>query len=312
MADEPGLTVERVLRLPGVQADQRLRVAKLDDVVVDVEVDPVLRLPLDDDRVVTAVLQIGPEESVGLRRGRSVRAGPDRAHGETAGAPHRQARERARPQHEAIVRMVPRDVLLAPLRRRFAIEDHRAETDAAELLPHLLRAPGLGPALATREVDAQEIAGESAGARGREGFRFELLGCARGCWTHTATGLSPGAFDGRPRMVSGSKLLVVFVAMNAGLMSNGFFFRCAFQAPSATPDCTSPLSIPTSLVVQMSVEGPRMIAPVSRSPRQRSLRYAGRSALTPLIVSAFASSQAPNDATSRWQTSTMLMMRLPR
>src|SRR4029434_11149113 len=116
-----------------------------------------------------------------------------------------------RPQDEAIVGMIPRDVLLAVLRRSLAIEDHRAQAHTAELFPHPLGFPRLGPALAAREVDAQQVAGEAAGARGREGFLFEMLGRGRGCWTHTATGLSPGAFEGRPRMVSGSKLLVVFV-----------------------------------------------------------------------------------------------------
>src|SRR5215831_5541405 len=299
MAGEAGLAVQRVLRLPGIEPHERLGVAELDDIVIDVEVDPVLRLPLDDDRVVPAILEVGAEEAVGLRRGRSVRARPDRAHGQTARAPHRQAREWTGAQHEPVVGMVPRDVLLATLRGRLAIEDHRAEADAAELGAHPFGAPRLGPARAAREVDAQQVAGEPAGSRGRGGLRSGLLRCGHGRWSHTATGLSPGAFDGRPRMVSGSRLLVVFVAINAGLMSNGFFFRCAFQVPSATPDCTRPFSMPTSLVVQMSLEGPRMMAPVSRSPRQRSLRYAGRSAFSPLAVSALASSQAPKDATSR-------------
>src|SRR5262249_44131162 len=312
VADEPGLAVERVLGFPRVQTDQRLGVAKLDDVVVDVEVDPVLRLPLDDDRVVAAVLEVRAEESVGLGRGGAVGAGPDGADGETARAPHRQTGERPRSQDEPVLGMSPRHAAVAALRRRLAIEDHRAETDAAEQFALGLGGPRLGPARAAREIDAQQVAGEAARARGRRGLRLGTLGCGRGCGTHTATGVSPGAFDGRPRMVSGSKALVVLVAMKAGLMSNAFALRCAFQRPSPTPDWTRPLSMPTSLVVQMSLEGPRMIAPMSRSPRQRSLRYAGRSALTPDAVSALLSSQAPNDATSRWQTSTMLMMRLPR
>src|SRR5207247_10183896 len=136
----------------------------------------------------------------------------------------------------------------------------------AERGAHPLGSPLIGPSLTAREVDTKEVAGEVAVARCPGGLRLGLLGRGRGCWSHTATVLSPGAFDGRPRMVSGSRLPVVLVAMNAGLMSNGFFFKWAFQAPSETPDCTSPLSIPTSLVVQMSLDGPRMIAPVSRSP----------------------------------------------
>src|SRR4030095_13211276 len=95
VADQAGLPVERVLRLPRVQPEQRLGVAQLDDVVVDVEIDPALRLPLDDDRVVTAIFQIRAEESVGLGRGGTVGAGPDGADGEAARAPHRQAGGRA-------------------------------------------------------------------------------------------------------------------------------------------------------------------------------------------------------------------------
>ena len=45
---------------------------------------------------------------------------------------------------------------------------------------------------------------------------------------------------------------------------------------SSRPVCTSPLSMPTSLVVQMSSDGPKMMAPVRRSPRNRSLRYCER------------------------------------
>src|SRR6185436_8104014 len=265
-----------------------------------------------DDRVVAAILQVRAEEAVGLGGGRAVGAGPDGANGEAARAPHRQAGQRTRSQDEPVVGMVPGHVALAVLRRRLAIEDHRAETDAAEQFALRFGGPRLGPARAACEIDAQQVAGEAAWTRGRLGLRLGTLRCGRGCGTHTATGVSPGALDGRPRMVSGSKALVVLVAMKAGLMSNGFALRCAFQRPSPTPDWTNPLSMPTSLVVQISLEGPRMMAPTSRSPRQRSLRYAGRSALTPDAVSALASSQAPNDATSRWQTSTMLMMRLPR
>src|SRR5262249_58595577 len=121
----------------------------------------------------------------------------------------------------------PRDVLLAAARRGLAVEDHRAKTHAAELGAHPLRAPRLGPALAAREVDAQEVAGEAAGARGRGGLRLGLLGRGRGSRSHTATRLSPGALDGRPRMVSGKRLCVVFVAINSGLMSDGVFFRVA-------------------------------------------------------------------------------------
>ena len=41
-----------------------------------------------------------------------------------------------------------------------------------------------------------------------------------------------------------------------GLTSKGLRRRCAFQAERSTPDWTSPFSMPTSLVVQMSLAGP--------------------------------------------------------
>ncbi len=92
VARGPELAVERVLRVPRVEAHEGLGVAQLDHVVVDVQVDPVLRLALDDDGVVAAVLQIGAEEAVGLRGGGPVRPRPDRHHREPARAPHRQPR----------------------------------------------------------------------------------------------------------------------------------------------------------------------------------------------------------------------------
>ena len=65
------------------------------------------------------------------------------------------------------------------------------------------------------------------------------------------------------------------VAMKAGLTSKGL--RCEMRLPGREVDCveTSPLSMPTSLVVQMSLAGPQMIAPVSRPPWKSSLRYSG-------------------------------------
>src|SRR2546421_2696129 len=152
------------------------------------------------------------------------------------------------------------------------VEDHGAEADAADQLPHVVGAPGLGPALLLREVHAQELAGVGAGQLACAARGFLLARSLDGRWGHTATGVFPGALDGRPRMVSGSSALVVFEAMKAGLTSKGFRLRCALKRASDTPDCTSPLSMPTSLVVQMSLDGPRMIAPASRSPRQRSFR----------------------------------------
>src|SRR5437660_399444 len=307
MTEHAEIARERVLRLPRVLAQVRLRVADLDAVVVDVEVDPVLRLALDHDRVVAAVLQIGAEEAVGLRGGRAVGEGADRHHGEPPGAPHREARQRAGAEHEAIVGVVPRHVAFAL--SRFAVEDHGAEPGAADQLTHLLGRPRLTPRLPLREIDAQDLSGIAAGQRGLR--LADLLGSAQGHWTHTATGVSPGAFDGRPSTVSGSNAPVVPDAMYAVFTSNGCALRWSLNRPRRTPVCTSPLSIPTSLVVHTSPERPMMMAPVRRSPVKSSLRYAARSRLRPLTASAFASSHAPKDAASRWQTSTMLMMSEP-
>src|SRR5262249_60702014 len=131
-------------------------------------------------------------------RGGAVGPGPEGAQGESAGAPHRKARERTGPEAEPFVGMVPCDVLLAAARPGLAIQDHRADTDTAELGAHPLRAPRLGPAFAAREVNAQEVAGEAAGARGRGGLRLGLLGRGRGCGRPTATPLSPAALPPPP------------------------------------------------------------------------------------------------------------------
>ena len=146
-------------------------------------------------------------------------------------------------QHQPVVRVVPGHVALAALRRRLAVEDHRAEADAAELIAHLARGPTARPSTCRlRQVDAQELAGEAAGQREVvAALRLDLLRCGHGRWAHTATGVSPGAFDGRPRMVSGSSVLVVFDAMNAGLMSNGFWRRWSFQRPSGDAGLHQPL-----------------------------------------------------------------------
>ena len=218
---EAEVATERILRLPRVLAEVRLRVADLDAVVVDIEVDPVLRLPLHDDRVVAAVLQIGAEEAVGLRRRRSVRERADRHNGEAAGAPHGQAGERPGAEHEPVVGMVPRDVAFAL--RRLAIEDHRAEPGAADQLAHLVRRPRLGPRLAFGEIHAQQLTGVTAGQRGLR--LADLSGSAQGHRTHTATGVSPGAFAGRPSTVSGSSVPAVPDAMYAVFTSNGCALR---------------------------------------------------------------------------------------
>src|SRR6266436_2136872 len=70
--------------------------------------------------------------------------------------------------------------------------------------------------------------------------------------------------------------------------------------------------MPTSFVVQMSSAGPQIMAPVSLPPPKRSFRYCERSARVAVKTSALASSHWPKEAMSRWQTSTMFMMRLPR
>src|SRR5207245_9607817 len=75
---------ESVLSSPRILTDEELRVAQLDRVVADVDVDPVPRLPLDDDRVVPRVLEVDAEETVRLRRGGAVGSGADRYDGEAA------------------------------------------------------------------------------------------------------------------------------------------------------------------------------------------------------------------------------------
>ena len=77
-------------------------------------------------------------------------------------------------------------------------------------------------------------------------------------------------------MVSGSSREVVWSAMNAGLTSNGFALRCAFQVERSTPEETRPFSIPTSLVVHTASAGPQITAPVRRPPWKSSLRYSER------------------------------------
>src|SRR5262245_60803012 len=307
VSDQSQVAAERVLRFPRVLADVGLGVTDLDTVVVDIEIDPVFRLPLDHDRVVATVLQIRAEKAVGLGRGGSVGERTDRDDGEPARSPDRQPGERAGTEHEAVVAMVPRDVALALA--RLAEEDHRAESGSAEQITHLVGRPRLGPCLPLREIHSQDLSGVPAG---RRGLRFtDLSGSAERHRTHTATGVSPGAFDGRPSTVSGSSAPATPDAMYAVFTSNGCNLRWSLKRPNRTPVCTNPLSIPTSFVVHTSPERPMMMAPVSRSPVNSSLRYAERSRLSPTTVSALASSHAPNEAASRWQTSTMLMMSEP-
>src|SRR5205823_4081590 len=72
------LVVERRLGVPRVLAHERARIPQLDHVVLDVEVFPGLRLPLDDDRVVARVLEVRAEAAVGLG-GRRAAAPPLRS-----------------------------------------------------------------------------------------------------------------------------------------------------------------------------------------------------------------------------------------
>src|SRR5262249_59190517 len=92
--------------------------------------------------------------------------------------------------------------------------------------------------------------------------------------------------------------------------SNGFRWSRAFQGPRATPDWTRPFSIPTSLVVQTSAAGPRIIAPVSPSPWERSLREAGRAGGSAGATPALGAPHRPKLATSRLQASTHVLARL--
>ena len=131
------LGLERLLGLPGVLALEVRGVADLHDVVVDVEIGELLGLALDHDGVIARVLERGAEEAVGLGRGRAVGLRAARDHGQPARAPDRQPRQRARGEDEPVVRMVPVD-----LGADFFVEDLRAETDAAEILAHVL-SPGL-------------------------------------------------------------------------------------------------------------------------------------------------------------------------
>ena len=107
MPGETVLELEGLLGLPGVLALQMRGVADLDDVVVDVQVGELLGLPLDDDGVVTRVLEGRPEETVGLGRGGAVGLSAPRDDAEAARAPHGQPGQRARGQDEPVVGMVP-------------------------------------------------------------------------------------------------------------------------------------------------------------------------------------------------------------
>src|SRR5206468_2488331 len=83
------------------------------------------------------------------------------------------------------------------------------------------------------EVHTQDLAGVAAGQRGLG--LADLLGSAQGHRAHTATGVSPGAFDGRPSTVSGRSAPVVPDAMYAVFTSNGCAFRWSLNRPSDAP-----------------------------------------------------------------------------
>src|SRR5260370_17554679 len=119
--------------------------------------------------------------------------------------------------------MVPGDVPLGALRGGLAVEDHRAEADAAEQLAHLGGATRLRPALPLREVHAQEPARVAAGQVGgrARGLLRRLRRERRS--RHTATGVSPGAFAGRPRMVTGTSARAVSEAINPAFPPTGPF-----------------------------------------------------------------------------------------
>ena len=229
VAGEAVLGLERLLGLPGVLAGQVGRVAHLDHVVVDVEVGELLGLPLHDDGVVARVLERGAEEAVGLRRRGAAgqRAAGD--HGEPARAPHRQAGQGPGGHDEAVVGMIP-----LHLRADLLVEDLGAEPDAPQVLAPVGLAPGLGPGLAGGEVHAEQLAGIRIDGRRRGLGGGACRGRGR---AHRATVWgSWGDCDGRPRMVWGSSREVVWSAMNAGLTSNGFACRCAFQVERSTPE----------------------------------------------------------------------------
>ncbi len=207
------------------------RVPDLHGVVIDVEVRELLRLALEDDGVVARVLEAGAEEAVGLRRRGAVRQGAARDDREPARPPDREPRQRTGGEDEAIVGMVP--VHLGP---DFVVEDLGAEADAAEILPHVVGAPRLGPDLARGEIHAQEPARVAAGQR-RGGRGLLLLArpaVAVGSLDRITHWGSSGERLGRPRTVWGKRRAVVCVARKAGLTSKGL--RSEMRLPGREVD----------------------------------------------------------------------------
>src|SRR5262249_13529663 len=258
VAGEAMLLLQRLLRLPGVQSFERGGIPDFDGVVVDIEVRELLRLAQDHDGVVARVLERGAEKSVGLRGRGAVGERAARDDRESPRPPDGKPRKRSGSEDEAIVGMVP--VHLGP---NLVVQNSRTQSDAAETVAHLLGSPGLGPYLPRGEVHAKQFPGIAP--RGRRWCGRLLRGAFDCCgWAHfTITDWgSSGECEGRPRTVSGRRRDTVRVARNAGLTSEGFARRCAFQAERSAPAYTRPLSMPTSLVVQMSAAGPQMIPPV--------------------------------------------------
>ena len=58
---------DRVLRLPGILSQKRRGITQLDLAIGNVQIDPTGRLPLNDDRVVSGRLDVGPPKAIGLR-----------------------------------------------------------------------------------------------------------------------------------------------------------------------------------------------------------------------------------------------------
>src|SRR4029453_6167930 len=111
------------------------------------------------------------------------------------------------------------------------------------------------PWLPRRGVHAEEVARVAAGQRRDGRLRSGALG-GRGRAHRVATDWgSEGEWEGRPSPGPGGSAAVGRVAMKAGLTSKGCVARCPFHAERSTPVCTSPFRMPTSFVVQMSLEG---------------------------------------------------------
>ena len=172
VAGAPQLPVQGVLGLPGVLADEVPGVAELDPVAADQEVGPLRRLPLDHDGVVAAVLQVRAEEAVGLGRRAAVRHRAARDDREAARSPDRQARQRARAEHQAVVRVVPVDP-----GRHLVPEDLRPEPGAAEVHPHVGGRPRLAPCPAGGKVHPEQLPRVSARQIGPPGRLFLRRRC---------------------------------------------------------------------------------------------------------------------------------------